>query len=95
MDVPDDASEYRLDIARCTPETPEIWPETNLCRVSVEVLTDDWVPCGAFEAYGGQHKTRTGEIAKTSWLIGKLPEQKNRKLRITSEVNSEITLVFR
>ena len=72
--IPDDATEVLIEFARCTPDTPDIWPDPNTV-----IMIDVWVsydggktwPTHLFDgahAYGGIHQHVKGYVMpKTQW----------------------------
>lgn len=84
VDVADDARGYLLEIARCTDQAPDVWAdEKQVLRVQVELwIRGEWLPWGAFDAYGGKHMQRDGSIATNSWLRCRIGDAApGRKLR--------------
>lgn len=84
IDVPDSARSYELRLARCTDQTPDVWPDAQqLLRVQVELfIRGQWLPWGSFDAYGGRHLQRDGTTGACSWLRAGLRDvAPGRKLR--------------
>lgn len=89
IDVPDEARLYKLFIARCTPETPDIWPDHTELRCAVFLYLDGswripnppyfrsedraWLPWGDIGSHGGMHRLKSGDVLAESWLAP-LPE---------------------
>jgi hypothetical protein len=83
-DIPDNATEIEVHIARCTAATPTIWPNasTNIdVRPEVSIDGGPWVAEGRFTGDGGIYVNKAGlEVPETFNTIG-LPAGVNRKLR--------------
>lgn len=93
LDIPDGARGYELYLARCTVENPDVWPDAAmLLGVQVELfIRGEWLPWGHFTAYGGQHLSRDGNIAATSWLRGPMRDlAPGRRLRVTLQAPAPV-----
>ena len=88
VDVPDDATTFRVSLARCTALAPLTWPDpTDMASVRIEVFHEQWQLCGAFAAYGGIYVRRDGSIASESVGSGPLPAGVGRKLCVSIDCN--------
>jgi len=90
FNVPDSATSFYLEVARCTTATPDIWPnEATTFSVAMEGSTDNgqtWIPAGGGGGSpGGIRISHGAEIPNTTITVP-LPALTNRKMRITTTI---------
>lgn len=86
----DSAQSFRMELARCTTATPDIWPNAATeIRFRLLVSVDNgqtWIPSGGAGAGGGIQIRRDGTEAPLTVLSAGLIPGTKRRLRLYIEV---------